>query len=97
MRSELKIIRRPLVTEKGTRLQENLNKYVFEVDRGANKIQVKQAVEARFSVKVTAVRRMNVRGKLKRLGRLTGRRSGWKKAVVTLAKGDSIDYIESAT
>ncbi len=94
MKSSLEIIKRPLVTEKMTRLQEELNQYAFEVDSDANKIEIKRAVEERFKVSVSKVRTMNVLGKVKRLGRFTGRRSGWKKAVVTLAKGDSIDLLE---
>lgn len=94
MRNEMKIIRRPLITEKGTRLQETLNQYLFEVDPSANKIEIKHAVENRFNVTVKKVRTLNVRGKLKRMGRFTGRRPGLKKAIVTLAEGNKIDFIE---
>jgi len=96
MHNELTILRRPLVTEKGTKLQEEQNQYLFEVDPKANKIEIKRAVEARFSVRVWKVRTMNVRGKLKTLGRFTGRRPGYKKAIVTLAVGDKIDFLEGA-
>ena len=96
MRSELSILRKPLVTEKVTKMQDDLNQYTFEVDTKANKIEIKRAVESRFGVNVTKVRTMNVRGKLKRLGRFTGRQSSWKKAIVTLAKGDKIDLFEGA-
>lgn len=96
MRSELTILRRPLVTEKGTRLQEEQNQYLFVVDPQANKIEIKRAVEARFKVQVKKVCTINVRGKVKSLGRFTGRRPDFKKAIVTLAKGDTINYIEGA-
>ena len=96
MRSELITLRRPLVTEKVTKLQEDLNQYVFQVDKRANKIEIKRAVEKRFDVAVTKVRTMNVRGKVKRLGRFTGRQPSWKKAIVTLVAGESIDLFEGA-
>ena len=66
----------------------------FEVDRKANKIEIRQAVERAFGVHVTNVRTMNMQGKRKRVGRYSGRRSHWKKAVVTLAPGDHIDFFE---
>lgn len=96
MKSKFDIIRRPLVTEKVTRIQEKENKYAFEIDPHANKLEVKRAVEERFGVKVTGVRTLNVRGKLKRLGRFTGRKPDWKKAIVALAQGDKIDLFEGA-
>ncbi len=88
------IIIRPLITEKNTRLMEE-NKYSFEIERTANKYQVRSAVEQLFNVKVTAVHTMNVRGKLRRRGRNVGYTSEWKKAIVTLAPGDRIDLFES--
>jgi len=96
VRSSTDIIRRPLVTEKVTRLQEKVNQYAFEVDPTSNKIQIKKAVEKRFKVKVTQVRTLNVSGKIKRLGRFTGRRPDWKKAIVTIAEGQKIDFFETA-
>ncbi len=96
MGSYLALIRRPMITEKGTRLQETVNQYTFEVETGANKIEIKSAIEARFSVSVTKVRTMKIPGKLKRLGRFTGRRPDRKKAIVTLAEGNSIDFLEGA-
>ena len=87
------VLRRPLVTEKGTVLQEQ-NKYVFEVAIGANKPQVKQAVEKAFDVTVTSVNLMTVRGKNKRYGRAITKRPDWKKAVVTLKEGDTIQVFE---
>jgi len=96
MKSDIAIIRRPLVTEKMTRLQENLNQYAFEVDPHANKISIKKAVELRFNVHVKTVRTINVPGKVKSLGRYSGRRPDWKKALVTLADGEKITLLEGA-
>ncbi len=95
MPKERMILRRPLLTEKSTRMQDSLNQVVFEVDRGANKIQIQQAVEKRFNVKVEKVRTMHFMGKLKRQGRFEGRRSSWKKAVVVLAEGQKIEFFEN--
>lgn len=81
------IIRRPLVTEKSTGMKETANVISFEVSPDANKIQVKRAVEELFKVKVDEVRLLNVRGKIKRLGRFAGRRRDWRKAYVKLAEG----------
>jgi large subunit ribosomal protein L23 len=88
------IVHRALVTEKGTKLREGQNGYLFEVARDANKIQIKQAVESIFSVKVDTVRTLRVHGKPKRLGRYAGHRHDWKKAVVTLKKGQTIELFE---
>jgi large subunit ribosomal protein L23 len=88
------IVRRALVTEKGTKLREGYNGYLFEVARDANKIQIKYAIEAIFSVKVDTVRTLRVHGKPKRLGRYAGHRSDWKKAIVTLKKGQTIELFE---
>ena len=88
------VIIRPLVTEKNTNLMV-LNKYSFEVDRNATKPQIKQAIEAIFSVGVTKVHTLNVRGKMRRRGREFGYTRDWKKAIVTLAAGDRIDIFES--
>lgn len=82
------------MTEKVTGLQDSLNQYGFVVDARANKIQIKEAVESRFKVKVEKVRTMKVRGKIKRLGRFSGRQPDWKKAIVSLAKGDKINLVE---
>ncbi|MFN2443880.1 MAG: 50S ribosomal protein L23 [Thermoanaerobaculia bacterium] len=81
------IIRRPLVTEKSTGMKETSNVIAFEVATGANKIEVKRAVEELFKVKVAEVRLINFQGKVKRLGRFAGRRRNWKKAYVRLAEG----------
>ena len=89
------IIRRPLVTEKSTILREEENVLAFEVAGSANKIQVKQAVEELFKVKVEEVRLFNVRGKMKRMGRFVGKRRDWRKAYVRLKEGEKApDFIE---
>jgi large subunit ribosomal protein L23 len=89
------IIRRPLVTEKSTILREESNVIAFEVDPKANKIQVKDAVEKLFNVKVEEVRLFNVRGKMKRMGKFEGKRRDWRKAYVRLKAGEKApDFIE---
>ncbi len=90
-----RIIRKPLITEKTTRQKEE-GQYVFEVAGSANKIEIQKAVERLFKVKVLDVRTSNVLGKVKRLGRKSGRRSDWKKAIVTLREGDRIEFFEGA-
>jgi len=89
------IIRRPLITEKSTELRDDNNIVAFEVDRRANKIDVKRAVEAQFKVKVSDVRVSTVHGKVRRQGRFAGRRPDWKKAYVRLAPGEkAIEFFE---
>ena len=90
------IIRRPLVTEKSTILRDaGQNVIVFEVDPRANKMEVKNAVEKLFKVKVDEVRVFNVRGKVKRMGRYAGKRRDWRKAYVRLKQGEKApDFIE---
>ena len=87
------ILIRPIVTEKSTALMEQ-GKYTFRVPLAATKIQIRQAVEQIFKVKVQAVNTMRYEGKLKRMGRTQGRRSDWKKAVVTLKPGEAIELFE---
>lgn len=87
------VIVRPLITEKATALAGD-SKYAFEVDRRANKNQVREAVEKAFNVRVMKVNTMNVRGKRRRAGRGTSKAPDWKKAVVTLARGDTIQIFE---
>ena len=94
MKANRKIIIRPLVTEKISNLQETENKVAFVVDRSANKIEIRKAVENKFDVQVKKVATINMKGKMKRLGRFEGRRSNWKKAVVTLREGFTIDFFE---
>ncbi len=92
-----RIIKKPILTEKMTTLGEK-GQYAFEVEIGSNKIEIAKAVERRFSVTVTSVRTINYRGKNKvhftRKGRFEGKRSAWKKAIVTLAKGQTIELLE---
>jgi large subunit ribosomal protein L23 len=90
------VIRKPMLTEKCHDLKEKYNQVAFQVDRRANKVQVKEAVEKIFKVKVKRVNVMNMVGKKKRLGRNMGKRSDWRKAVVTLMPGETIDIIEGA-
>lgn len=85
------VIVRPLVTEKSSALKAEANKIVFEVQKSANKYEVKLAVEKLFDVKVEDVTTMVVRGKHKRVGSSMGKKSNWKKAIVTLAKGTDLD------
>ncbi|MBQ2905658.1 MAG: 50S ribosomal protein L23 [Peptococcaceae bacterium] len=87
------IIIKPVVTEKSIGLMEN-NKYVFKVALSANKIEIKKAVEEIFKVKVVDVNTVRVKGKEKRMGRSVGRTSDYKKAIVQLAEGDSIEIFE---
>ena len=87
------VLRRPLITEKGAGLQEQ-GKYVFEVASGANKPQIKQAVEKAFNVTVTAVNVMTVHGKTRRVGRRQVLTSPIKKAIVSLKPGDKIEIFE---
>ena len=88
------IIKRPLITEK-TSIQKELNNQVsFEVDRRANRIEIKRAVENIFSVRVASVQTMQVSGKVKRRGRIEGKRRNWKKAIVRLMPGERIDFFE---
>jgi large subunit ribosomal protein L23 len=88
------VIKKPVITEKSTIAREEANKYIFEVDRRATKIDIASAVEKIFKVKVMDVRTATVTGKKKRLGRIVGKRRDWKKAIVTLAPGDSIEVYE---
>ena len=88
------VVRRALITEKGTVLRELQNQYHFEVATDANKIDIKRAIESIFSVKVASVRTLQVRGKVKRQGRFSGRRSDWKKAIVRLEPDQKIELFE---
>jgi large subunit ribosomal protein L23 len=88
------VLRRPILTEKSGYQSETLNRFTFAVDARANKLQVRDAVELAFKVKVVDVHIMNVHGKMRRFGRRFGRTADWKKAVVTLAAGNTISYFE---
>jgi large subunit ribosomal protein L23 len=88
------VIKRPLDTEKLDRLRDRENKFAFEIDLKANKTEVKQAVEALFKVKVVDIKTQIIRGKMRRIGKSSGMRSNWKKAIVTLKEGDAISIFE---
>jgi len=96
MRNLYDVIKRPVISEKSTALQEVGNRYVFEVATQANKIEIKDAVQNLFNVKVENVRTMTVHGKVKRVGRGETKRSNWKKAIVTLQSGQKIDFFGTA-
>jgi large subunit ribosomal protein L23 len=89
------IVVSPLITEKGTLVNETGNQVLFRVRRDANKDEIRKAVEAHFKVKVEKVRTVNLLGKLRRVGKNIGRRQDWKKAYVTLAEGQRIDFFEN--
>ena len=94
MSEQRRIIVKPIITEKATMLREG-NKYVFRVDKKANKIQIRQAVESIFDVHVESVRTVSMPSKPKRQGLFVGQRSAWKKAYVTVRAGESIEVIEN--
>lgn len=91
-----RVLVQPLLTEKITGLREKTNTVSFVVHSEANRVQIKQAVETLLKVKVEKVNVMNVRGKVKRLGRFSGKRSDWKKAFVMLKEGEKLEMYESA-
>ncbi len=99
MKKHSEVLIRPILTEKMLKLQEAERKYGFVVDRNANKIDIKRAVEKRFDVKVDSVHTMIVKGKTKqsntRRGLTRGKRPDWKKAIVTLHEGDKIDFFQT--
>ena len=92
--NRFEIIKRPLDTEKLDRMRDRENKFAFEIDLKANKTEVKQAIEQLFKVKVLDVKTSIVRGKFRRIGRSEGQRSNWKKAIVTIAAGQNIEFFE---
>lgn len=87
------IIKRPLITERGTHLTETSNAYVFEVEKNATKLDIRRAVEALFGVKVMSVRTMNVPGKRRRTRAGYIKLADWKKAIVRLQEGQRIEFI----
>lgn len=93
---QYEIIKRPLITEKTSIQKELANQLTFEVDRRANRIEIKRAIETAFKVRVASVQTMQVKGKVKRRGRNVGKRRDWKKAIVTLMPGERIDFFEGA-
>lgn len=95
MKDLLHVIASPLITEKGTLVNEQGNQFVFRVRPEANKIEIRRAVETLFKVKVEKVRTLNYLGKNRRVGKSIGQRPKWKKAYVTLAEGQRIDFFES--
>ena len=95
MRTVYEVIRRPIISEKSTALAEVAGRYAFEVALKANKQEIKDAVQRLFSVKVREVRTMIVHGKVKRAGRFETKKSNWKKALVTLADGQKIDFFQT--
>ncbi|RZB36442.1 MAG: large subunit ribosomal protein L23 [Desulfobacteraceae bacterium Eth-SRB2] len=90
------IVKRPLITEKTSIQKEDYNQMSFEVDRKANRVEIKRAIENIFNVNVATVRTMQVKGKTKQRGRIVGKRRNWKKAVVKLMPGERIDFFEGA-
>lgn len=94
MKNAYSILRKPLITEKSNQMKEALNQIAFEVDKRANKIEIKKAVMKQFNVHVIKVRTFMVLGKKKRVGRSVWKKSDWKKAVVTLKEGERIDFFE---
>ena len=88
------IIRGPLVTEKTTLQKELNNQVTFKVDKRANRVEIRDAVEKNFNTKVQKVRTVQVKGRIKQRGRIIGKRPDWKKAIVTLMPGQRIDFFE---
>ena len=88
------VIKEPLITEKASLKKELHNQIIFKVDKRANKVEIRQAVEALFKIKVLEVRTFNMKGKKRRLGRNVGKRPDWKKALVKLAPGENIEFFE---
>jgi len=94
MKNLYTVIKKPLFTEKGSNLKETANKILIEVSRDANKIDIKRAIEEIFKVKVEKVSTISTRGKWKKFGRSIGKRPDRKKAIITLKKGEKLDFIE---
>jgi large subunit ribosomal protein L23 len=88
------VIKKPQITEKGGLQKELYNQLCFKVDRRANKVEIRRAVETLFKTKVLQVKTMNVKGKTRRVGRNTGKKPDWKKAIVKLASGENIEFFE---
>ena len=95
MKNVYDIVIAPLITEKGTMVNEAGNQVMFRVRRDANKDEIRRAIETLFKVKVEKIRTLNLLGKMHRVGRNIGRRPAWKKAYVTLAEGHRIDFFEN--
>lgn len=95
MRTVYDVVKRPIISEKSTAMAEAGGRYVFEVANQANKQEIREAVQRLFNVKVTAVRTAIVHGKVKRVGRFETKRPNWKKAFVTLAEGQKIEFFQN--
>lgn len=95
MRTLYDVIKRPIISEKASALAEVGNRYVFEVAPAANKTEIKNAVQSLFKVKVEGVRTLVMQGKEKRVGRFLTKQTAWKKAIVTLAQGNKIDFFQT--
>ena len=101
MSAKTSIILRPILSEKGTLLSETQNKFIFQVEKQCNKLEIKKAIEEKFKVKIKKVATLNIKGKNKNMTirsnghilRTSGNRSSWKKAIITLEKGFSIDML----
>jgi large subunit ribosomal protein L23 len=89
-----KVIKAAHITEKGSLQKELQNQIAFKVDRKANKVEIRRAVETLFKTKVVDVKTMNMKGKRRRVGRNLGKRADWKKAIVKLAPGENIEFFE---
>ncbi len=96
MKSIYSVVKKPLFTEKGSALKESENKILVEVNADANKLEIKQAIQEIFKVKVDKVATVTTHGKWKRYGKFVGKRSDRKKAIITLKKGEKLDFIEGA-
>lgn len=94
MKNLFEVVKRPRLTEKSIGLQEDHNQIVLQVDRRANKSEIKQAVEKLFNVKVDQVRTANMSGRPKRMGRHSGTTAAWKKAFVSLSSDSKLDFLE---
>jgi large subunit ribosomal protein L23 len=89
------IIYQAIISEKGSILKDKENRYLFKVHPRANKIEIKKAIESAFDVKIINVKTINMKGKAKKLGRFEGKRSSWKKTIVKLKEGDTIEFFEN--
>jgi large subunit ribosomal protein L23 len=96
MKSLYSVIKKPLFTEKGTSLKESENKILVEVSKDANKLEIKQAMEEIFKVKVEKVATVKLHGKWKKYGKFEGKKPDRKKALITLIKGEKLDFVEGA-
>jgi large subunit ribosomal protein L23 len=91
---QYEVIKRPLITEKTSIQKEDYNQVSFEVDRRANRVEIRRAIETIFNVRVAKVRTIQIKGKVKQRGRIRGKRRDWKKAIVKLMPGERIDFFE---